>query len=235
LAVLRDEKILGVISTWTDDPQSARLFRQLDFLLHELSLVQSDFDLYAVTAGPGSFTGLRVGLTAVKAWAEVHGKPIAPVSVLEAVAAQCHAPAWVLVPVIDARRGQIYFGFYRRRKESVEGGLVLDGEECVATLEEFLPVLAARDDGSDVPPDVTIVTPDPEVIASLASRFETIGEHPAPTLKAPIVRVSPVLAPFVGQLGYARAQRGQLADALTLSANYIRRSDAEIHWKPRTP
>ena len=88
VAVLHDERLLGVISTWVGETYSSRIFRHLEFLLRELSLKTEQFDLFAVAAGPGSFSGLRVGFAATKAWAEVHQKPIAAVSALEAVAAQ---------------------------------------------------------------------------------------------------------------------------------------------------
>src|SRR5271166_5021543 len=78
IAVLRDEKVIGVVSTTGDETYSSRMFRQLEFLLAELKLSHGDFDLFAVNSGPGSFTGLRVGLTAAKGWAEVYAKPAAP-------------------------------------------------------------------------------------------------------------------------------------------------------------
>ena len=114
LAVLRDEKVIGVVSTATGEVYSSRMFRELEFLLGELSLRMEEFELFAVAAGPGSFTGLRVGLAAVKGWAEVYRKPIAAVSALEAVAVQARSNAALIVPVLDARRGQLYFGLYRR-------------------------------------------------------------------------------------------------------------------------
>src|SRR6201997_238823 len=113
LAVLRDEKVNGVVSTATGEVYSSRMFRELEFLLSELSLRMDEFDLFSVAAGPGSFTGLRVGLAAVKGWAEVCAKPIAAVSALEAVAVQARSNAALIVPVLDARRGQLYFGLYR--------------------------------------------------------------------------------------------------------------------------
>src|ERR1700722_48285 len=120
LAVLRDEKVVGVVSTATAEVYSSRMFRELEFLLGELSLRMEEFELFAIAAGPGSFTGLRVGLAAVKGWAEVYGKPIAAVSGLEAVAVQSHRTVSALVPVLDARRGQIYFGVYKRTDPSGE-------------------------------------------------------------------------------------------------------------------
>ncbi len=215
LAILRDGKVIGVVSTWAEETYSARMFRHLDFLLRELSLDLKQFELFAVAAGPGSFTGLRVGLTAVKGWAEVYKKPAVGVSGLEAIAAQSHSAAPLLIPVLDARRGQIYFGFYRRGGN----GLALEGEECVMTPDEFLEMLRSR--AADT--DFTIVTPEPEIISRQMSQIEK---------RTPSVeQVSSVLAPLIGRLGYQRAQRGQVSDALSLDANYIRRTDAELHWK----
>ena len=215
LAVLRDETVIGLVSTLSEENYSSRMFRHLDFLLKDLSLTLDKFDLIAVASGPGSFTGLRVGLTAAKGWAEVYKKPIAAVSGLEAVAAQSRSTAAVLVPVLDARRGQVYFGFYR----SSPTGRVLDGEERVATPEEFLESLKilARDSG------FCIVVPDIHLISGVPSHFE-----PA---VAEVDIVSPFLAPAIGRLGFERAARGILADALTLDANYLRRSDAELNLK----
>ncbi len=197
------------------------MFRHVDFLLQELSLRLDEFDLFAVAAGPGSFTGLRVGLTAVKGWAEVYQKPIAAISGLEAIAVQSHSTVPLLVPVLDARRGQIYFGFYRR-VDPVR--LALEGQECVATPEEFVQALSAH----AATADSAILTPVPSLLREALSRLET---PPAWAGKMPIGDVSPILAPYVGLLGYRRAQRGELSDALTLDANYVRRTDAELHWK----
>jgi len=216
VAVLDDEKVIGVMSTETDETYSSRMFRHLDFLCTELHLSHDRFDLFAVNAGPGSFTGLRVALTAAKAWAEVHNKPVAAISGLEAVAEQSLAES-ALVPVVDAHRGQYYFGFYRR-----DGGrLVADGPDRVASPAEFWQ--AVRE--TLAPERATVVTPDAAMLKQLLSHSETGG----PGLH--FERVSGVLAPVIGQLAHARALRGEVMDALTLDANYVRRSDAELHWK----
>jgi tRNA threonylcarbamoyladenosine biosynthesis protein TsaB len=215
VAVLRDQATIGVISTRGEENYSSRMFRHLEFLLNDLSLNLEQFDLFAVSAGPGSFTGLRVGLTAAKGWAEVYRKPVAGISALEAVAIQARVTTPLVVPLLDARRGQVYFGFYCREG----GGLRLDGEEFVATPEEF--VVKLREAASDC--TFTLATPDAEVISLLAPHFES-G-------LATIETVAGVLAPFIGQLGYQRSLRGNLSDALTLDANYVRRTDAEMRWK----
>lgn len=227
VAIVRDEITLGVISTRAEENYSSRIFRHLEFLLGDLTLKLDEFDLFAVSAGPGSFTGLRVGLTAAKGWAEVYRKPVVGVSALEAVAFQARAGNTVLVPALDARRGQIYFGVYR----PAVAGLVLGGEEFVVTPEEFAEKLGAlandggalRGEGSG---SFSIVTPDASVVG-VVSRLTS-------NLTAGFARleiVSSVLAPSIGRIAQARALRGDVSDALTLDANYVRRTDAEMRWK----
>ena len=218
LAVLREEEVIGSVSSSTGEIYSSRMFRHLDFLLRELSLDLGQFDLFAVATGPGSFTGLRVGLAAAKGWSEVYRKPIAAIGALEAVAAQSHSQSQYVVPVLDAHRGQIYFGVYRRAHVSNgQRDLALEGNECVMTAQEFLDSLRER--SLD---DFSIATPARALLADAASRNET---------PLRIEQVSAILAPHVGRLGYERARRGELVDSLRLDANYVRRSDAELHWK----
>jgi tRNA threonylcarbamoyl adenosine modification protein YeaZ len=243
IAILRDELTLGVISTLAEENYSSRMFRHLEFLQSDLSLKLQDFDVFAVSAGPGSFTGLRVGLTAAKGWAEVYRKPVVGVSALAAVAFQARGDDTVLVPALDARRGQIYFGVYR----TALTGLALDGEEFVVTPEEFAEKLGtlahirdAGDSGGDRgnPESVgrrnssntgdafSIVTPDASVV-ELVSRM-------TPHFSADFAGldiVSSVLAPSIGRIAHARTLRGDVSDALTLDANYVRRTDAEMRWK----
>ena len=242
VAILRDDLTLGVVSTRAEENYSSRMFRHLEFLLSDLTLKLQDFDVFAVSAGPGSFTGLRVGLTAAKGWAEVYRKPVVGVSALAAVAFQARAGCAVLVPALDARRGQIYFGVYR----TLAAGLALDGEEFVVTPEEFAEKLGTLAhsrgvgqsgdggehdttglfDGDKSSGAFTIVTPDASV-AELVSRL-------APQFSAEFAgldMVSSVLAPSIGRIAHARASHGDVSDALTLDANYVRRTDAEMKWK----
>ena len=92
------------------------------------------------------------------------------------------------------------------------------------TPEEFVETLPARDAASDF----AIVTPVPALISAAVSRYET---DRASTRTIRVDEVSAILAPHVGRLGYLRAQRGEVVDSLTLDANYVRRTDAELHWK----
>jgi tRNA threonylcarbamoyladenosine biosynthesis protein TsaB len=225
LAVLRDEQLAGVISTASDEPYSSRLFRQLETLLSELQLQTQNFDLFAVAAGPGSFTGLRVGLTAVKAWAEVFSKPVIAISGLEAIAAQAHPHSenGLIAPVLDARRGQIYAALFRRAGPQ----LVQEEPEQVCTIEEFLAQLAQRKQDEEV----VFVSPAQAILRELISK--RAGNRSSASISDIAQSASPLLAPILGKLALERAARGEFTDALHLDANYIRRSDAELLWKKR--
>lgn len=207
--------LLGVVATSSDEAYSTRLFRQLEFLLAELRMTTGDFDLFAVAAGPGSFTGLRVGLTAVKGWAEIHNRPIAAVSALEAIAFQVQRPRKTIVAVQDAGRGQIYGGCYVRESRDLRR----IGDDVVMGPGEFWRHLHERTGGADL----LFATPAAEFLASV-----TKG---SPYENHVVVPVSRVLAPAVGQLGWAKALRGETCDALSLDAHYVRRSDAELLFK----
>jgi tRNA threonylcarbamoyladenosine biosynthesis protein TsaB len=230
VAILRDENTLGVISTRAEENYSSRIFRHLEFLLSDLTLKLADFELFAVSAGPGSFTGLRIGLTAAKGWAEVYRKPVVGVSALEAVAFQARAGHAVLVPALDARRGQIYFGVYR----TAAARLARDGEEFVVTPQEFaekVGALAHGGDGGGIQGGngaggFSIVTPDASVVAVVSRLTSKLSAS-----FAGLEIVSSVLAPSIGRIAHARALRGEVSDALTLDANYVRRTDAEMRWK----
>ena len=229
-ALLRDSQVLDEISGYEETPYSTRLFRDVALLQERANFQIDQVDLFAVAAGPGSFTGLRVGLTAVKAWAEVHGKPIAAISGLEAIASEfllgeksklsetpsaCNAR--LLAPFLDARRGQIFGAIYRRISGNAIG-LELVSDESILSLDEFLELVKGKS-----PEPIQLVSPTPEVLSA-----NCVGE----VLRGmPIAKVSAALAPAIGRLGFERAKRGDLIDSIRLDANYVRRSDAESAWK----
>jgi tRNA threonylcarbamoyladenosine biosynthesis protein TsaB len=225
VAFLRDDHVLDEVSGHEETPYSTRLFRDLEVLQSRAQFRMDQIDVFAVASGPGSFTGLRVGLTAIKAWAEVYGKPIAAVSGLEAIAAQskvleadCIGNGGIISPFLDARRGQLFGSSYRLHPGH-PFHLELVGHESILSAEEFLK-LVMRNSLSDQP---RLVSPTPDALPSNLIQELLPG--------ARIEVVSGILAPMIGRLGFERAQRGDLVDALGLDANYVRRSDAESAWK----
>jgi len=217
IALLRDASVLYIEPHVSAEDYSSWLLPGVTRVLTAAHVAMPEIDLYAVAAGPGSFTGVRVGLTTVKAWSEVYGRPIAAVSRLEAVAAEGTGSSPYVAAFIDARRGQIFAALYRRLAPILQR---VD-EEMVIGPDKFLEWCVGR-----VGPDrIDWVATDPQCLTQTqqwSSRLalqETV--QPVPTL----------LAPRIGQIGYRLAKNNQLIDALALDANYVRRSDAELLWK----
>jgi tRNA threonylcarbamoyladenosine biosynthesis protein TsaB len=232
IAVLRQGRLLGVRASCSTQPHASGLFADLQGLLDELRIPVATFDLFAVAAGPGSFTGLRIGLTAAKAWAESFSRPVVAVSSLDAIALQAINPdlpmmGTMIAAVQDARRGQVFGRVYHYVGGTLDP-LSPQGEEVLLPAPEFVALVA--DQMGDR--DSVFVSPALEPIQSalVASALR----------QARVEVVSGVLAPFIGEIGYARALRGQVTDALHLDANYVRRTDAEVKsagvgstWSPR--
>ncbi len=178
---------------------SAQLVPQIAALLAKHGFSKQDIGAFAVASGPGSFTGLRVGLAAIKALAEVLGKPIAAVSLLEAVAIAGRVRGRV-VAALDAGREEIYAGEYEI------GNVSTLLRERLLTREEFL----AAADGH------TVVTPDNNVADAVRGKGLQVEEIERPR------------SDVIARLGWKKVSAGETVSPEALEANYIRRSDAEI-------
>jgi tRNA threonylcarbamoyladenosine biosynthesis protein TsaB len=219
VAVLRDNALLEVAAHQSTEEYSSWLLPAVANLLKGAGLSMRDVDAYAVAAGPGSFTGLRVGLTTVKAWSEVYGKSIAAVSRLEAMAVEADGVRPYVAAFVDARRGQVFGALYRRNSTELER----IGEEMVIPPGRFVEwaseLSASR--------SISWVSKDRD--CALGELAVNVREMRQETVQA----VSAVLAPAIGRLGWARLASGKTTDALSLDANYVRRSDAEIFSEGR--
>lgn len=215
LAVLSDGKAAALVAIERDIPFSSGLFNQSEVILTKTGLSLSEFDVFAVCSGPGSFTGLRVGLTAVKAWAEVYNRPIAAVSGLKAIASEAQGHPRLIAPFFSAGRGQVFGGLYSYDDHRLE---VIE-EEMVLSPREFLTFLSRNTPRSG---NVTLISTTPTALddALRESSFATND----------VQAVSEVLAAAIGTLGYQQALRNELVDAYALDANYVRRCDAERFW-----
>ncbi len=145
IALARGVEILAERSIDAPDGFAHIIYRYIEELLRERRIALSEIDLFAAASGPGSFTGVRVGLACVKGLAEALGKPAAGVSTLRAIASFGTAP--VRAAVLDARRGEVYAGVY-----AADGALVQP--ETVGNLERWLTMLPAG--------EIEILSPDYE-------------------------------------------------------------------------
>lgn len=216
VALLSDTRVLAEISHPPPEEYSSWLLPAIDRLLSENHVSHSDLAGYAVASGPGSFTGVRVGLTTAKAWAEVYSKPIFPVSRLRILADQAANNVQYAATFIDAQRKQIFAALFHRESDRWK----LIAEESVVDPAKFFKFTTETVGGSPF----LWVSLDPELLTNSPlwrSRNDGAGA---------VARVEPPLAALIGLYAYSHLLR-QGTDALGLDANYVRRSDAEIFGK----
>jgi tRNA threonylcarbamoyladenosine biosynthesis protein TsaB len=195
---------------------SAQLVPQIAALLEKHGYRKTDLAAFAVASGPGSFTGLRVGLAAIKALAEALQKPIAAISLLEAVAwtsTVTSAARGRILAALDAGRGDVYVGDYE-----LQPRMHMHSERLVSRKEFLAEAKGAEAKGEAT--RNTVATPD----ARLAETFRAAG------IRAELIEYPN--AGVIAQLGWERLRRGQTVRPEELEANYIRHSDAEIFSKP---
>ena len=206
---------LGEILHLEGDDYSTWLLPQVDKLLHEHRVSHSDLAGYAVASGPGSFTGVRVGLTTAKAWSEIYSKPIYPISRLAVLAQSAPASAEYAGVFIDAQRSQIFAALYRRSAAGWQTAI----QDSVISPIDFFSACAEAAEGSSL----AWVSLDPEILST-----SSFGQSLQQQRTAPIITVYP---PFAAALGKLALCNPVPTDALSLDANYVRRSDAEIFGK----
>jgi tRNA threonylcarbamoyladenosine biosynthesis protein TsaB len=144
LAVVRDGILIEELPVHSPEGYGGVLFPQIQTLLQRHGLRIADVDCFATATGPGSFTGVRISITAAKGLAESTGKLVAGVSNLRAIA--WHGAAALRAPVIDARRGEVYGGLYDAELREVQHEVVMPPEQWFASLPEGCEVLCNEPD-----------------------------------------------------------------------------------------
>lgn len=167
----------------------------------------------AVGVGPGLFTGLRVGVTTAKVMAQALRVPVVAVSSLDLIASPLRHARALVVPVIDARRREVFHSRYR----VVPGGVQREGDYAVGSVEELIGELEAR--GEEVLLAGDGVARYREQFAGLNRAEEAGPEFEAPSVAALV------------QLATARVEREEFAAPWDVHPMYLRESDAELHWE----
>ena len=112
VAVVSDDGVIAQYSLNIEVTHSERLMSTVDRVLKDTGLSMADFGGFAVAIGPGSFTGLRIGLSTIKGLALVTGKPVAAVPTLLALAWNLPYAAFPVCPLLDARKNEVYAALY---------------------------------------------------------------------------------------------------------------------------
>ena len=139
VAITRDDRVLGEYLLDNGNTHSETVLPMTESLLSRLSMTVDDIDLFAVSIGPGSFTGLRIGVATIKGLSFGKNKPCVGVSTLEALAYNLEGFSGILCPVMDARRGQVFTALFRSDGKTIERLL----PDCAMDLSELNEKLSA--------------------------------------------------------------------------------------------
>jgi tRNA threonylcarbamoyladenosine biosynthesis protein TsaB len=182
------------------------LFPRVQALLEAQSVTLGDIELLAAASGPGSFTGVRVGLAAIKGLAHVLGIPAVGVSNLAALAS--FGGGQLRATIIDARRGEIYAALYDAAGKAVIPESVISFPRWL----ESLPNTELEWIATDFRPFQA---------ALVGTRFE----------KCPVTIAPRAIAGAIAGIAICRASAGEMLEPAAVEANYVRKSDAELLWK----
>ena len=213
-AVSRGETLLGEIFFSSGQTHSDRLLRSVSLLLDNVGMDLASVDAFAVSLGPGSFTGLRVGVATVKGLALASGRPVVGVSSLRTLAMQAPFARHPVCALLDARKKEVYAGLYRWEEDfpvPLREETVLSPERLLETLEE----------------EVLFAGSGAAAYRSLIIRRLGARAHFTPwPLQSPRAGLAAALA-------LADLRQGRTVPLAQLSPHYIRRSEAEILWARR--
>jgi tRNA threonylcarbamoyladenosine biosynthesis protein TsaB len=215
VAVTEDDRVLAVVAGDESRTHGERLPAEIAAALDRAAIARRQIDLLAVAAGPGGFTGLRIGLAAMQGLAMTLSKPVAGVSTLAALAEQMRdAGADVIVPWMDAQRGDVFAAMIDRASRAELEAPVAEAPSDV--LQRWRPRLLDR--------RVVFIG---DAVTRDRGLIEQAGDGRWQT------QVPTALAPEIARLGRRMAERGLAGLPHALTPVYVRRPDAEIEKENR--
>ncbi|MBD3308895.1 tRNA (adenosine(37)-N6)-threonylcarbamoyltransferase complex dimerization subunit type 1 TsaB [candidate division KSB3 bacterium] len=212
VAILTEDRLIAEYTLNSRTTHTERLLTTVDQAVQAAGLTIQAMDGIAVTIGPGSFTGLRIGVTTAKSLAYSLQKPIVGIPSLDALASHFLFSDLLICPILDARKHEVYTAFYRNTGAHVHrlcDYAVIAPEKLLGDITEPVVFL-----GDGVVPYRAHI----ESMLGASARFA----DPAHLLPR---------ASLVAKLGLDRLRRGDHDECFTLTPLYIRKSDAEIHWE----
>ncbi len=197
---------------------SVSLFDMAERALRDSESALREIDLFAVSNGPGSFTGIRIGIAAAQGWARAFGRPVAGVSSLQAMVEAAGPSADWAFPILDAHRGEFYAASYRRSGasafEAVDEGLIIESAE-VANLPSRVPAGASAG-------IAWIVRESDAAAGALRESLAGAGQW---------IVVPGTLLPAIAAIALRENRDGQNHPPDELRPRYIRKPYAELNWR----
>jgi tRNA threonylcarbamoyladenosine biosynthesis protein TsaB len=216
VAIGGHEGVLGLFEVTRGRRHAETLVPAVEFLCRQADITVVEFGAIAVDVGPGLFTGMRVGIAAAKAMAQALRIPMIGVASLDLLAFPLRHSDRLIASVIDARRGEIFYAFYRQ----VPAGVQRVSEPRVGRVDDLIADLIGRGQDAVCVGDGALRYRDEIADAVKVDFAEQYLSHPS---AAPLV-----------QLAHARAMREDWVTPSELSPLYLRRPDAQINWETRT-
>jgi tRNA threonylcarbamoyladenosine biosynthesis protein TsaB len=215
VAIGGHEGVLGLVEVCRGRRHAETLAPAIEFVCSQADVRLDEISVVAVDVGPGLFTGMRVGLASAKALAQALRVPMIGMSSLDLLAYPLRHTGRTVVAVIDARKGELFYAFYR----PVPGGVQRVLEPRCGTIDDLIAEVMARRD------DVICVGD-----GALRHRDEIIAELRCELAEQFLSR--PSAAPLV-QLAHARALREEWVNPWEIQPLYLRLPDAQINWSVR--
>ncbi|PRO66367.1 tRNA (adenosine(37)-N6)-threonylcarbamoyltransferase complex dimerization subunit type 1 TsaB [Alkalicoccus urumqiensis] len=211
VAVVDHDRTIGEWTTHLKKNHSIRLMPAVRMLLEECDLSLQDLDAVAVAKGPGSYTGVRIGLMTAKSLAWAAGLPLYGVSSLSVLAANARG-SQLISPFMDARRGQVFTGLYRFEN----GKLMQEKPDQIRMHDDWLHELAAGGE------PVTLISPDYSKHQELIS--QTLGELELPAHAQDHL-------PRASSIAMLAAEQNPYKNVHDAVPEYLRLAEAEAKWR----
>lgn len=213
IALIREDLPLEEINLHTGKAHSESLLPSIYYILKDTGIFLEEVDLFAVTVGPGSFTGLRVGISTVKGLAWALRRPVVGVSTLSALASNLPFAEGPVCPIMDARKGEVYTAIFRAK-----GG----------RLKQIMDDRALK-------PEVLVKAIGDDRVIFLGDGIPVYGEILKKGLGKRAIFTSPYLwsvrASVVGTMAFELFNQGKAEDPESLFPRYLRPSEAELRWR----
>ncbi|MGD8915322.1 MAG: tRNA (adenosine(37)-N6)-threonylcarbamoyltransferase complex dimerization subunit type 1 TsaB [Syntrophobacterales bacterium] len=206
--LLKAQNILDIRAT-----HNQRLLPGIERILTDAGWSLDDLDGFAVSLGPGSFTGLRIGLSIVKGLAWATGKPLVGVPTLDGLAANVSFVPYMICPILDARKGEIYAALYRQGDEGIPERLT---SYMAIKPEEMLALIS----------ETTVIIGD-----GLLSHGDYLRRELGNLLVLAPPHLSVIHASSLAWLGWHRLRSGEFEDVSSCTPLYVRPSEAELNRK----
>jgi tRNA threonylcarbamoyladenosine biosynthesis protein TsaB len=212
IAVTEKQTVLAELTNTNGRTHSIHLLDMIHAVIQTAGLTVAALDGFAVTKGPGSFTGLRIGISTIKGLAMAVNKPVVGISSLETLAQQAGSgsDSDLICPLIDARKGEVYFAAYRFSAD----GLKIEKKEMVSAPDEVVKDICEPcifvGSGAILYRELTA-----DKLGDFA-RFAAQSQHT-------------IRASTVARLSLKRFEDGHIGEVAELVPHYIRKSDAELN------